>query len=43
LEGLISGESPGRPRNLTEEQEQKIYEAVVNKMPVDFDFPAEMN
>lgn len=43
LVGLIPGESPGRPRLLTEEQEQELYEAIVNKQPVDFDFPAEMN
>lgn len=43
LEGLIPGVSPGRPRHLTEEQEQEVYDAIVNKMPVDFDFPAEKN
>ncbi|GGK09677.1 hypothetical protein GCM10007063_35160 [Lentibacillus kapialis] len=43
LAGLIPGESPGRPRHLTEEQEQEVYDTIVNQMPVDVDFPAEMN
>ena len=43
LAGLVPGESPGRPRHLTEEQEQEVYDTIVNQMPVDVDFPAEMN
>jgi putative transposase len=43
LKGLIPGQSPGRPRLLTEDQEQELYQLIVEYKPVDFDFPAEMN
>jgi putative transposase len=43
LTGLIPCESPGRPRHLKEDQEQEVYEIIVNQKPADFDFPAEMN
>ncbi|MBT2216468.1 helix-turn-helix domain-containing protein [Virgibacillus dakarensis] len=41
LEGLTPGQSPGRPRNLTEEQE--LYQVIVESRPSDVGFPAEMN
>nr|WP_200126571.1 IS630 family transposase [Salicibibacter cibarius] len=43
LEGLIPGQSPGRPRLLTDEQEQEVYQLIVESKPVDVGFPAEMN
>jgi len=43
LKGLVPGKSPGRPTRLTEEQEQELYELIVDKKPVDVGFPAEMN
>jgi putative transposase len=43
IEGLKMGHSPGRPRQLTPEQEQQVYETIVNKTPVDVGFPAKMN
>jgi putative transposase len=35
--------STGRPRLLTEEQEQTVYQTIIDKNPSDVDFPAEMN
>lgn len=43
LKGLIPGQSPGRPRGLTEDQEQELYQLIVEQKPVDVGFPAEMN
>jgi len=43
LEGLQISRSPGRKPMLTSEQEQKLYQTVVNQTPVDVDFPVEMN
>lgn len=43
LEGLVPGQSPGRPPQLTEEQEQELYNLIVDKKPADVGFPAEMN
>jgi putative transposase len=43
LAGLKRGHSPGRPSLLTPDQEQKVYQTVVNKTPVDVGFPVEMN
>ena len=43
LAGLKRGHSPGRPSMLTPEQEQKIYQTIVNQTPVDVGFPIEMN
>lgn len=41
LEGLIPGQSPGRPRNLTDQQE--LYQVIVESRPSDVGFAAEMN
>jgi transposase len=43
IEGLELGYSPGRPRLLTPEQEQHVYQTIVNQTPVDVGFPAKMN
>ena len=43
IEGLEIGYSPGRPRKLTPEQEQQVYQTIVDKTPVDVGFPAKMN
>lgn len=43
LEGLVPGQSPGRPRQLTKEQEQELYQLIIEKKPADVGFPAEMN
>lgn len=37
------GHSPGRPRQLTPQQEQQLYQTVVDKTPKDVGFPAKMN
>ncbi|MDR7237738.1 transposase [Neobacillus drentensis] len=34
---------PGRPRQLTPEQEKELYQTVVEKTPEDMGFPANMN
>jgi transposase len=43
LDGLQMGQSPGRPTFLTEEQEQELYQLIVEQRPADVGFPAEMN
>ncbi|WP_335871255.1 IS630 family transposase [Bacillus sp. 2205SS5-2] len=43
LEGLVPGQSPGRPCQLTEEQEQKLYKVIAEKVPANVGFPSEMN
>jgi len=43
IEGLKMGHSPGRPRQLTPQQEQQLYQTVVDKTPKDVGFPAKMN
>lgn len=43
LEGLKMEYSTGRPRKLTEEQEQQVYNTVAEKTPTDVGFPAKMN
>lgn len=43
IEGLQMEYSTGRPRQLTEEQELKLYQIIVNKTPSDVGFPANMN
>lgn len=34
VEGLIMGYSPGKPRRLTEEQEEILADTIANKRPV---------
>lgn len=43
LKGLRMKHSPGRPTFLNEEQQQKVYDVVANKVPRDVGFPVEMN
>lgn len=43
LKGLQIGHSPGRNPLLTPEQEQKLYQTIVNQTPVAVGFPVEMN
>ncbi|WP_155837219.1 IS630 family transposase [Aneurinibacillus terranovensis] len=43
IEGLKMDHSTGRPRQLTSEQEQQLYQTIVNKTPTDVGFPAKMN
>lgn len=43
IEGLKMDYSTGRPRQLTSEQEQQLYQTIVNKTPADVGFPAKMN
>lgn len=43
FEGLIPGKSSGRPHKLTEDQEQSLYQLIVEQTPADVGFPAEMN
>jgi len=43
LSGLAMTRPTGRPRRLTEEQEQQLYDLIVEKTPADVGFPAEMN
>lgn len=43
IEGLTMKHSTGRPRQLTTEQEQQVYQTVVDKTPSDVGFPAKMN
>lgn len=43
LQGLDLQHSPGRPRQLTEEQEQELYQTIVEKTPADVGFPANLN
>lgn len=43
LKGLQLDHSPGRPTRLTSIQEQEVYQTIVNKIPVDVGFPANMN
>lgn len=41
--GLQMEYSSGRPRLLTQEQEEQAYETIVKKTPADVGFPAKMN
>jgi putative transposase len=43
LAGLKRGQPSGRPSKLTKEQEQEVYQLIINQRPVDVGFPAEMN
>ena len=43
IAGLQMEYSTGRPRLLTEEQEQKVYQTIIEKTPSDVSFPAKMN
>jgi len=43
IEGLKIEYSTGRPRQLTPEQEQQVYQTIVDKTPSDVGFPAKMN
>lgn len=43
IEGLKMERPTGRPRQLTSEQEEQLYQTIVNKTPVDVGFPAKMN
>ncbi|MCY9698118.1 transposase [Paenibacillus alginolyticus] len=43
LKGLQPDQPPGRPTRLTSEQEQELYQTIINKRPVDVGFPAHMN
>lgn len=43
LVGLNMGQSPGRPTFLKEEQEQALYQLIVEQRPSDVGFPAKMN
>ena len=43
LKGLEMKHSPGRPTQLTAEQEQELYKTIVEKSPADVGFPATMN
>jgi transposase len=43
LKGLDMGYSPGRPHQLTEDQEQELYRIVADQTPADVGFPANMN
>lgn len=43
ISGLNMGHSTGRKTKLTSEQEQKTYQTIANKTPVDVGFPARMN
>jgi len=42
-DGLIPGKSPGRPKKLTNEQEQKLYETIKRNTPDDVGFGGMMN
>ena len=42
-EGLIPKKSPGRPKLLTDEQAQKLYETISEKAPDDVGFDGVMN
>jgi putative transposase len=43
MKGLERKYAPGRPKFLTPEQEQQVYQTVVESTPVDVGFPVEMN
>jgi len=43
IDGLTLEHSTGRPRQLTAEQEQQLYQTIVNQTPVHVGFPAKMN
>lgn len=43
IAGLQMEHSTGRPRQLNEEQEQKVYQIIVDRTPSDVGFPAKMN
>ena len=43
LNGLAMTRPTGRPRRLTEAQEQQLYDLIVEKTPADVGFPAETN
>ena len=43
VEGLVPNKQPGRPKFLTEEQEQKLYETIREKTPNDIGFDGMMN
>src|SRR5665647_170638 len=43
INGLPMEHSSGRPRQLTTEQEQQVYQMIIDQKPIDVGFPAEMN
>jgi len=43
IEGLVPQKSPGRPRLLTDEQEQRLYETIKEKTPNEVGFEGIMN
>lgn len=43
LDGLVLGESPGRPSFLTKEQEEQVRKLLIEQRPSDVGFPSEMN
>lgn len=43
LKGLVPGQSPGRPSELTKEQEKELYQLIVESKPVDVGFPTDRN
>jgi transposase len=43
LSGLQPQPSHGRPKQLTADQEQQLYQTIVEKTPADVGFPAHMN
>lgn len=43
LDGLVMGQSPGRPSFLSHDQEEELRQLLMEKRPADVGFPAEMN
>ncbi|CAM4247796.1 helix-turn-helix domain-containing protein [Paenibacillus alkaliterrae] len=43
IKGLRIETPPGRQRFLSAEQEQRVYQTIVNQTPADVGFPAKMN
>jgi transposase len=43
IDGLVLGESPGRPSFLTNEQEEQIRKLLIEQKPSEVGFPSEMN
>jgi transposase len=43
LNGLVLGESPGRPSFLSKEQEEQVRRLLIEQRPCDVGFPSEMN
>jgi transposase len=43
IEGLIPKKSPGRPSFITKEQEQQLYQTIINKTPDEVGFEGIMN